>query len=247
MPPPVPAGPGTPPAPRHCPRPRVPAGSVLVSPSPPCPRRAPCAHLVGGHLADRPVGLEGLQLLQAPVQLLQRLPRQLLGRLLWGQRTAPAGTPGTGDSEGDPGMGLGDPRDRGEPQQWGGPLRLADVGTPRTGDCGDPSGMGDVGIPWSCGVLQDLRDVGGPQCSVFGGGGGGCHSHASVSPVGPQKPPKAPTPPYLRAWPCRGGAGSRWATAWGGAGGSGLAGTPNFGRGGQGQRSRSPTCCPGAS
>lgn len=41
------------------------------------------AHLVGRHLADRAVGLHGLQLLQTPVQFLQRLPGQLLTRLLW--------------------------------------------------------------------------------------------------------------------------------------------------------------------
>ena len=41
------------------------------------------AYLVGGHLADRVSGLQGLQLVQAPVQLLQGLGGQLLVGLLW--------------------------------------------------------------------------------------------------------------------------------------------------------------------
>lgn len=36
------------------------------------------AHLLGGHLTDRAVGLNGLQLVQAPVQFLQSLPSHLL-------------------------------------------------------------------------------------------------------------------------------------------------------------------------
>ena len=34
------------------------------------------AYLARGHVRDRPVGLDRLQLVQAPVQLLQRLDRQ---------------------------------------------------------------------------------------------------------------------------------------------------------------------------
>ena len=40
-------------------------------------RAAVAAHLAAGHVGDRPVGLDGLQLVEAPVQLLQRLPRSL--------------------------------------------------------------------------------------------------------------------------------------------------------------------------
>lgn len=43
------------------------------------------AHLVGGHFANRAVCLDGLQLVQAPVQLLQRVQSELLV-LLVGQR-----------------------------------------------------------------------------------------------------------------------------------------------------------------
>lgn len=39
-------------------------------------------YLVGGHLADRVPGLERLELLQTPVQLVQSLDGQLLVRLL---------------------------------------------------------------------------------------------------------------------------------------------------------------------
>lgn len=42
-------------------------------------------HLVGGHLADGVSGLQGLQLVQAPVQLLQGLGGQFLVGLLWGE------------------------------------------------------------------------------------------------------------------------------------------------------------------
>lgn len=42
-------------------------------------------HLVGGHLADRVAGLQRLQLVQAPVKLLQCLGGQLLVGLLWGE------------------------------------------------------------------------------------------------------------------------------------------------------------------
>jgi len=40
-------------------------------------------HLVGGHLADGVSGLQGLQLVQAPVQLLQGFGGQFLVGLLW--------------------------------------------------------------------------------------------------------------------------------------------------------------------
>ncbi len=40
-------------------------------------------HLVGGHLADGVSSLQGLQLVQAPVQLLQGLGGQFLVGLLW--------------------------------------------------------------------------------------------------------------------------------------------------------------------
>lgn len=42
-----------------------------------------CPHLIGGHLAHRATSLQCLQLLQAPVQLLQRLLHQLQPRVLW--------------------------------------------------------------------------------------------------------------------------------------------------------------------
>lgn len=42
-----------------------------------------CPHLVGGHLAHRATSLQCLQLLQAPVQLLQCLLQQLHPRVLW--------------------------------------------------------------------------------------------------------------------------------------------------------------------
>ena len=42
------------------------------------------SYLVGGHLADRVPGLQGLQLVQTPVQLLEGLGGQLLVGLLCG-------------------------------------------------------------------------------------------------------------------------------------------------------------------
>lgn len=50
-------------------------------------------YLVGGHLADRVPGLQRLQLVQAPIQLLQGLPRELLvGIFCWGHLPAWQGT-----------------------------------------------------------------------------------------------------------------------------------------------------------
>lgn len=41
-------------------------------------------HLVGGHLPHRAPRLQGLQLIQTPVQLIQCLQSQLLPSVLWG-------------------------------------------------------------------------------------------------------------------------------------------------------------------
>lgn len=49
------------------------------------------SYLGGGHVADRAVGLDGLQLVQAPVQLLHGVHGQLLVRLICQQAAATQG------------------------------------------------------------------------------------------------------------------------------------------------------------
>lgn len=45
-------------------------------------QRSSLSYLVGGHVTDRAVGLDGFQLVQTPVQLLHRLHGQFLVRLI---------------------------------------------------------------------------------------------------------------------------------------------------------------------
>ena len=51
----------------------------------PLPERVVFPYLAGGHVRDGAVGLDGLQLVQTPVQLLQRLNRHPEKCLIWEQ------------------------------------------------------------------------------------------------------------------------------------------------------------------